>query len=394
MSTAERQIETSDPQAMSRFASFVGALPGPRTGMTYSTEQIVSRLRSCCSLREHDLGTSFCDSRPLWRLKKMLVSFQATLVILSWKRRGNESIYMVVNSRAGLIYNLLHVAAARARGFRCILHHHVVNYIEVPDRRMRLLIHIAPRNTQHVMACQRMVDDFNLAYRSTVNALIVPPMVVDCVAPSDVPSDVPSRNELPDAAGQRRGFVVGYLSNLSIDKGLPEIIETFEMVAKNDDSVRLVLAGPCHGASDRRLLDQAIANHGGRIEYRGAVYDDDKVKFFQDIDGFLFPSKIDSWGIVLNESLAYGVPVISVDHACIPCLIAGAGLIVPPDVRFADRASEQIRQWMSDPVSHQIASEAAIRRGKQLESATKAAMQSLAFTIAGEDVPEPGHVDS
>lgn len=98
---------------------------------------------------------------------------------------------MAVNSRAGLLYNVLHIAAARLRRFRCVLHHPVVTYIEVPDRKMRLLLRIAPRDTMHVMACQQMIDDFNQAYDTKVNALIVPRLVVDCVAVNDVSGITP-----------------------------------------------------------------------------------------------------------------------------------------------------------------------------------------------------------
>ena len=60
----------ANQKATGRFVSFGGALPGPRTGLTYSTEQVVERLRLFCSLREYDLGCSYCDNQRLWRVKK------------------------------------------------------------------------------------------------------------------------------------------------------------------------------------------------------------------------------------------------------------------------------------------------------------------------------------
>ena len=218
-----------------------------------------------------------------------------------------------------------------------------------------------------------MVDDFNLAYQSAIKSLLVPPMKVASGAQRSPSSTSPS------------SFVLGHLSNLSIDKGLCEVIETFERIAEVDCTARLVLAGPCHKPGDRDVLNRAVAKHAGRIEYRGAVYESAKVKFFREIDAFLFPTKIESWGIVLNEALSFGVPVISVRRACIPCLVGEGGVIISPELDFAKVAAQIVTKWISDVGSHRAACAAAYQRGRDLESKTASSMQALVNTIVGNE---------
>lgn len=352
-------------------ASFIGTLPGPKTGMTFSTLQVVERLRNRCELRELDLGQHYKRPGVAWRIKKMLFSILAVATVLLWKRRKQEAIYIAINSTSGLIYNVFQVLAARLRGFRLFLHHHTYNYIECPDWRMRLLLWASGPEARHVMACQQMVDDFCKAYDCSPCAIVAPPALVP--ASSDESRRIPEQDE---------PFVLGHLSNLTSAKGLNEVLDTFEQLVAVSERVRLVLAGPCHAADDRDRIEAAIAKHHDRVRWLGPVYADDKATFFDQIDCFLFPTKTESWGIVLNEALAEGIPVISVGIACIPCLIENGGAWARSNTTFVREASELIKGWLEFPERFTEVQRVARDRGRAIADEIDAKMEALAEQIA------------
>jgi glycosyltransferase involved in cell wall biosynthesis len=359
-----------------RFASFVGILPGPKTGMTYSTDHIVSRLRRLCALREYDLGTGFSENPKTWQRRKMLGSLNSAFAIMRWSRRNNEAIYISLNSTSGLIYNAIQLLAARIRGYRCYVHHHGTHYIDQADWRMQLLLWAASKKTVHIMACQQMQDDFERVYHRKIRSAIVPPIVVRC-------SSTEHRETFESFNQSSQGFCLGHLSNLSRDKGLIEVIETFERVLQSFPATRLIVAGPCHSSSDQKIIDEAAHKHPDRVEYRGAVYGQDKVDFFNQIHAFVYPTKSDSWGIVINEALASATPVISVRLSCIPCLVGNGGTVIDINKDFVDDASQQIIDWIRDDEAYADARRHAWHRARQIEFQTECAMQAMVEEIAG-----------
>ena len=47
-------------------------------------------------------------------------------------------------------------------------------------------------------------------------------------------------------------------------------------------------------------------------------------------DLFAFPTLHDPWGLVVNEAMAFGLPIVATDAAgCAPDLVQGNGLVVP-----------------------------------------------------------------
>ncbi len=122
---------------------------------------------------------------------------------------------------------------------------------------------------------------------------------------------------------------LGHVGNLSLEKGLELVLQTLRELLKAGSQVRLRLAGPCFTAAAERLVNEALREFPDHIEYLGPVYRREKLDFFSAIDCFLFPSRSESWGIVLNEAMAAGVPVISSRHGCISTQVGEhAGLVI------------------------------------------------------------------
>jgi glycosyltransferase involved in cell wall biosynthesis len=105
------------------------------------------------------------------------------------------------------------------------------------------------------------------------------------------------------------------------------------------------------------------------VEYLGPVYGSAKVEFLSTIDALLFPTryKDESWGIVINEALATGTPVVTFDRGCTRTVVGSdAGLVVPRDGEYVCAAVEQIEHWIARSEAYCSASTAAVDQAAYL----------------------------
>jgi glycosyltransferase involved in cell wall biosynthesis len=61
-----------------------------------------------------------------------------------------------------------------------------------------------------------------------------------------------------------------------------------------------------------------------RIEYAGFQAPDALPRFFSDADVFVLPSRYDGWGVVVNQALGAGLPVV-----CSDAVGAAEDLVIP-----------------------------------------------------------------
>lgn len=124
---------------------------------------------------------------------------------------------------------------------------------------------------------------------------------------------------------------LGFLSNLRRGKGVHDLINIAEHLATHEVDFEVHIAGPWSNNedresffSDKRLLENSLYS---KIKFFGEVAGEEKSKFFQGIDVFIFPSFIDTFPLVLLESLSFGKPIICSD-------IGGMSDIATPDVGY------------------------------------------------------------
>lgn len=116
---------------------------------------------------------------------------------------------------------------------------------------------------------------------------------------------------------EARRLTVGHLSNLTLEKGLDEVIRFGRAAMQHGNVERVILAGPVMGSAEQALLDGVASEDG--FEYRGPLTGQLKEEFFQDIDVFVFPTRYrnESFGLVAWEAMLRGVPVIAYRAGCL-----------------------------------------------------------------------------
>ena len=101
-------------------------------------------------------------------------------------------------------------------------------------------------------------------------------------------------------------FTFGYLANLVADKGHDTLLRA--MV--NVPNCRLLLGGDGPLRSQLESLCSELRLNG-RVTFTGPIPRGQAHTFFEQIDAFVHPSRYETFGIVLLESLATGRPVVA-----------------------------------------------------------------------------------
>jgi glycosyltransferase involved in cell wall biosynthesis len=101
--------------------------------------------------------------------------------------------------------------------------------------------------------------------------------------------------------------LVGHLANNSREKGTTDLLEAATRAWARGSRLRVVLAGP-EMANFRDFWERYPDT--GRVRRLGILDEEQKRDFFAAIDAFALPSRSDSFGLVLLEAWANGVPTI------------------------------------------------------------------------------------
>ena len=102
--------------------------------------------------------------------------------------------------------------------------------------------------------------------------------------------------------------VIGHLANQSVEKGTVDLLRAAQRAWEEGSRFRVVLAGP-----DMPNFRAFWADYGPkeRVTQLGVLADAEKRDFFAGLDGFCLPSRSDSFGLVLLEAWANGLPNVA-----------------------------------------------------------------------------------
>ena len=114
---------------------------------------------------------------------------------------------------------------------------------------------------------------------------------------------------------------VGYLTGR---KGVTELVEAFKQMNRNDAA--LVIAGAGKDLARLRKAVTGVKN----IYFPGYVSGAKKATYYAAADIFVMPTFADPWGLVINEAMMFGLPIITTTAAGASELVQGNGVIIEP----------------------------------------------------------------
>jgi glycosyltransferase involved in cell wall biosynthesis len=141
-------------------------------------------------------------------------------------------------------------------------------------------------------------------------------MMLDCGLPEiGIPGQLPAPVIAPHE------FTMLWAGRLEYRKGLELGLRA--MARTKDTRIRLLVAGSGPQKEQLATLAQELGI-GKRVSFLGAVPYDQMPTLFQSASAFFFTSLRDSFGSVVLEAMAHGLPVLTLDHQ-------GVGSFLPDD---------------------------------------------------------------
>jgi glycosyltransferase involved in cell wall biosynthesis len=111
------------------------------------------------------------------------------------------------------------------------------------------------------------------------------------------------------AENNKKILKIGFLARLHKEKGCDVLINALELI-KSDDKIEVVIAGD--GPEKQNLIALFEAKTlPGNIKVKFVGFQSDTKSFYESIDLLVFPSRRESFGLVICEAMERGVSVLS-----------------------------------------------------------------------------------
>lgn len=155
-------------------------------------------------------------------------------------------------------------------------------------------------------------------------------------------------------------FRVLFLAHCTRDKGLFEAAEGAVLAnrllkaRKSPVRLKLAVAGQFVHAEEEAEFHRLCAGEGSEVlEYVGFASGDKKRRLFEDADVFCFPSYLESFGLVLVEAMAFGLPIVTTRCGALPEVMP-PGLPGLVDAKSPDQVADALLQMMAPQPYEQL----------------------------------------
>ena len=170
--------------------------------------------------------------------------------------------------------------------------------------------------------------------------------------------------------------VILSVSYLRPEKGLRYLIKAFKKLNLRDTV--LIIIGT--GKEEKNL--KSLAKDDENIRFLGYKQGKEKAKYYSLADIFVLPSLHDPWGLVVNEAMYYGLPIVVTNTSGSSELVTDNGFVVEPGNSEALAIviqklmnNEELRKQMGKRSKEHI-------KKYNLEYAVNSFLKAIDFTMA------------
>lgn len=164
------------------------------------------------------------------------------------------------------------------------------------------------------------------------------------------PNGIPVHNNLPTAFQDE--FNILFLSNMMKEKGVWDLLDACTILKEEGKSIKCNFVGKWSDITEEEF-NKEISKRGLKenVFAYGAKYGDEKDKFLQKANVFVFPTYYNNecFPLVLLEAMEQGLPCISTNEGGIPCIIeeGKTGFIV--EKQNPHKLAEKIEFLINNP---------------------------------------------
>jgi glycosyltransferase involved in cell wall biosynthesis len=314
--------------------------------------------------------------RNFWvRLNRFPRVLRGLICLIRMRRLEDGVLYMSISGGLGQVYEILFLLLARLRRMRVYLHHHSFAYLDQQSWLTWVLVTVAGSACTHITLSPGMAARLQTQYSWAHRVFPISNAVffADCWLRS-----APARSCLK---------TIGFISNISAEKGIFEFLDLVALCEKAGLHLRARLAGPFQDSETESKVRQQLEKLH-TVEYVGPQYGDDKKLFFDSIDVLIFPTRYvnEAEPLIIHEAMQRALPVIAYGRGCIPEILdSPCGLAIDSAVPFSSAALVQIKQWVDSPDLYRAASRLASERFAAAYLENMDRWQDLLREILGDD---------
>lgn len=350
------------------------SFPPPTTGQSHVNAMLRGDFRgSIRPFAYQDIGPgAVAGIRYHLNRWRRVVSALARLLVTRERK-----VFLSSEAGLGVVYLLLLFAVARARRRVTFLHHHVNSYIADPSSLHRLLMKLVGAGCTHILLSPRMAEAFRARFGGDCRCVVLH---------NSVFVDEALRAGHPDRRLDAAHFKAGFIGRLEQAKGFDDFLALIERL-QGDERLSFVVAGDAVQTAYRDDLRRLSTELGPRLDLRGFVRDEAKVRFFADIDVLVFPSKYrnEASPMVCYEALAMGVPVLVTDVGAVRDIVdETSGEVFALGPGLIDAMADRLCGYAADPARLGCEQQAAVARFRHLERLGKEEWRRLHALVAEE----------
>ena len=268
-------------------------------------------------------------------LKTLLTIFKFTFYITV---NRIEYIYIGLSGGLGQIYDLFFITVGTLFNSKIFIHHHSFAYLNKISLLTKLIVNISKNSAVHIVLCETMRKKL-FQYNKNINIEILSNAVF--LKSSDI--------QKFDNNG--KFMTIGFLSNISFEKGIIEYFEVLRKLIKDGYQVKGIIAGSITNLKSKKYLE-ANLEELKEIHYIGKIGTKEKEDFLNNIDLLLMPTRYSSEAepLVIHEAMSHGVAVIAWNRGCISNIIPkNTGVVIENDKQYISHALNQIIFWIKNP---------------------------------------------
>ena len=281
----------------------VGALPPPVHGMAMINKKMSTILSKKTQIHEINISP-MSKIESLQFIYKFINFIQKILWSLIYFRRW-DVLYVGLSGGLGQVYESFFIFLARLLNKRIFIHHHSFAYINKSKIHFRILCMLGGKKCVHITLSEIMSKKLKSKYSKVKITRVISNSAF--IKVGQFKKNIYENN-----------LKIGFLSNISFDKGISLFFETIEKLTSEGFSVHAKIAGPFEDKKVEKYVLEKV-NNSSAIKYIGPIYNQKKYEFFNDINVLLFPTqyKNEAEPLTIHECFSYGIPVISLDRGCI-----------------------------------------------------------------------------
>jgi glycosyltransferase involved in cell wall biosynthesis len=327
---AREQAKLAAPEDEPVRAAVIADGVGAVHGVTHALEQLRER-----GIPGHNVDVIGTDANVDRRLSAVT---EVELPLYPGLKLGVPSLFAIGEALTERRYDLVHVCAPGPAGIAALLiarvmglpvagsyHTELRSYARVRSGDPRVEHAVAAVVAAFYGQCRAVLSPSSAADASLEELGIASQRILRWERGVDLDRFNPARyspDVLPDGS-----FNVLYTGRLSREKGIDLLAEAFLLARDRDRRLHLVLAG--RGPEEEQLRRKL----GRAATFLGWVEGDALARVYASADLFVFPSSTDTFGQVILEAQASGLPVLAVDVGGPAELIetGRSGCLVPPE---------------------------------------------------------------